>query len=349
MTHKSPLLAAVSLCLSLLTLEVHSQNCDDPQLLCSQTGNQTANTSTGTSVTPPSGCTSAFENAVFFEFQTLDQNQFPDVAFDDPTATVSISGIICDEDTLLSQSVNIALFTATDLCDASSFSSAIGCEANVTGNLTIELDNLSPSTTYYIMVSGSEPTGTQTGPGSCEVSASVTGPAIEYDLDASFHPEGDPDRNVVFEGETVVLNADDQFPDMTWTGEALNSNNGSSVTADPEGVGESFLYTVNSTINDCPYSDQVEVTIFPAVVPYTGFTPNGDGINDTWEIRNIHIWPNAQIIVYSRWGTKVFQAVNYNNDWDGDDLPAATYYYVIELNPVEFNVEPYTGSVTIMR
>ncbi len=349
MVSLSPLAVVVSVCLTLCAFSGFSQNCDDPQTLCAQSGDQNSNTSDGSTVSPPASFCGDFDNAVFFEFETLDLNQFPGIAYDDPTATVEISGIVCDADTLLSQSVNFALFTASDLCNSTTFGTPIDCQTDVTGSVTLELDNLAPSTTYYIMVSGSSPTGTQTGAGECDVAVSVTGPAVTYDLDANWNPEGDETRNVLFEGETLVLNADDQFPDLTWSGEALNGSTGSPVTASPEGVGETFQYTVSSEINDCVYTDQVEVTIFPAVLPYTGFTPNGDGINDTWEIKNIHIWPNAQIIVYSRWGTKVFQTVKYSNDWTGDDLPAATYYYVIELNPVDFNVDPYTGSVTIMR
>lgn len=350
MVKLSPLAVVVSVYLSLAGFSVNAQTCTDPSAVCADDGGQSENTSNGTNVTPPSSFCGDYANAIFYSFETLDATgQFSNIDYQDSTATVDISGINCDADTLLSQSVNIAVFAADDLCTASSFSDPEACATNVSGGQSFQLDGLLPSTTYYVMVSGAAPTTPATDAGECEVVVSVSGPAVTYDLGAEYNPEGDPDRTILFEGETLVLNANDQFPDLTWSGESLNNNSGSPVTANPEGLGETFEYTVTSEINECTYTDQVEVTIFPAVVPYTGFTPNGDGINDTWEIRNIHVWPNAQIIVYSRWGTKVFQGVNYSNDWTGDDLPAATYYYVIELNPVDFNVDPYTGSVTIMR
>jgi gliding motility-associated-like protein len=69
------------------------------------------------------------------------------------------------------------------------------------------------------------------------------------------------------------------------------------------------------------------------------FTPNGDGINDTWVISNIERHPNSIVRVFNRWGTQVFIAKNYQNDWDGhyknnsQSLPeSSSYYYQIDLD-----------------
>jgi gliding motility-associated-like protein len=69
-------------------------------------------------------------------------------------------------------------------------------------------------------------------------------------------------------------------------------------------------------------------------------TPNGDGLNDYWDITNLHVYPEHQVKVYNRWGTLVFEARPYLNDWlgtweqggNGSPLPSATYYYVVETN-----------------
>lgn len=70
-----------------------------------------------------------------------------------------------------------------------------------------------------------------------------------------------------------------------------------------------------------------------------GFTPNGDGNNDTWFIENIENYPNAKIRVYSRWGREVFLSnANYQNDWKGtyknntEALPDGSYAYTIDLD-----------------
>ena len=77
------------------------------------------------------------------------------------------------------------------------------------------------------------------------------------------------------------------------------------------------------------------------VVP-KGFSPNSDGINDTWVVENIQQFPNNNVKVYNRWGSKVFEATNYSNNWDGvstkggsGELPAGAYMYIIELNGAE--------------
>ena len=68
-----------------------------------------------------------------------------------------------------------------------------------------------------------------------------------------------------------------------------------------------------------------------------GITPNGDGINDIWYIKNIERYPDAQIWVFNRWGAEVFhQPGNYTNTWDATyknntkKLPSAPYYYRID-------------------
>ena len=69
---------------------------------------------------------------------------------------------------------------------------------------------------------------------------------------------------------------------------------------------------------------------------YNGFTPNGDGINDTWVIDNIDKYPNNKVFIFNRWGNKLFQTSNYdnkNNYWDGKangkTVTSGTYFYII--------------------
>ena len=88
-----------------------------------------------------------------------------------------------------------------------------------------------------------------------------------------------------------------------------------------------------------------------------GFSPNGDGINDTWVIPGIETFPNHEIRLFNRWGAEVFSAVNYQNDWNGvsngkrvlggsgDRLPPGAYYYIIETGTNE--VSPSTGWIYI--
>ena len=72
-----------------------------------------------------------------------------------------------------------------------------------------------------------------------------------------------------------------------------------------------------------------------------GFSPNGDGVNDLIIIRGIDYYPQNSIVIYNRWGIKVYEASPYKNDWDGrsmrglrvggDELPVGTYFYLLDL------------------
>jgi gliding motility-associated-like protein len=78
-------------------------------------------------------------------------------------------------------------------------------------------------------------------------------------------------------------------------------------------------------------------------------TPNGDGSNDFWTIGGLEHFPNSSVVVFDRWGSKLFESRGgYNIPWDGkynsNKLPAADYYYVITYDPAK---EPITGTVTI--
>ena len=68
---------------------------------------------------------------------------------------------------------------------------------------------------------------------------------------------------------------------------------------------------------------------------FTGFSPNGDGINDFFKINGLNKHPNHQLWVYNRWGNLVFEAIDYQSDWEGTwngkDLPDGTYFYVLDL------------------
>lgn len=351
MTKISPLKVVASAIFIFSTCFSMAQDCSDPQKVCAESTGETISTQNGVNLSLPNNfCFDQAENAVFFSFETLRLDQFPGLSFDDPTATLSITGLSCNPDTLYGQGVRAAVFSAdaNELCDPDNYSAPVAC-VTVNQDDVITLNNLDPSTTYYVLITGFISDTTAIFPGECEVTVSVSGPAVTYDLDARWHEQDGGGSLTLLEGQTLVLEANSDLVGYSWSGEALNSASGTPVTANPIGTDKNLLYTVEVTINDCVFQESVNVPLRPAIVPYNAFTPNGDGINDTWKIDGITEWPNAQIYVYSRWGTKVFQTINYNNDWGGDDLPAATYYYVIELNPLDFNLEPYTGSVTIIR
>jgi gliding motility-associated-like protein len=68
-----------------------------------------------------------------------------------------------------------------------------------------------------------------------------------------------------------------------------------------------------------------------------GITPNNDGINDVWSIKNTAICRKISVRIYNRWGNVVYRDDNYSNNWggtnqSGDKLPQGTYFAVIRLD-----------------
>lgn len=104
--------------------------------------------------------------------------------------------------------------------------------------------------------------------------------------------------------------------------------------------------------NGCSALDSVFVEVVPDVVIPSGFTPNGDGWNDTWQIDFIDLFPACEVEIYNRWGELLFSSVGYGTPWDGTYkggyVPVGTYYYVVKLNDPDFP-EPYTGPLTVLR
>jgi gliding motility-associated-like protein len=85
------------------------------------------------------------------------------------------------------------------------------------------------------------------------------------------------------------------------------------------------------------------------IAPPNAFTPDGDGYNDTWILDNLDNYPEATVSIFNTWGNIVYQTDGIYQAWEGTfegkPLPAATYYYVINLN----NGTPaYSGAVTIV-
>jgi gliding motility-associated-like protein len=103
------------------------------------------------------------------------------------------------------------------------------------------------------------------------------------------------------------------------------------ITTIPEGCTDTKVFTVENPLCEIP----------------KGLSPNGDGLNDSFDLRGLGV---KQLTIYNRYGGEVFSQADYTNEWHGqstksDALPVGTYYYVIDLN----NGENKTGWVYINR
>ena len=100
--------------------------------------------------------------------------------------------------------------------------------------------------------------------------------------------------------------------------------------------------------NGCSNTATITVDVNSNSVASKVFTPNGDGQNDVWVIKNID--PNCTVLVFNRSGQVVFEKENYANDWDGTfngkNLQEGVYYYIIKCDNDDSSL---TGSVTVFR
>ena len=116
------------------------------------------------------------------------------------------------------------------------------------------------------------------------------------------------------------------------------------------------VYSVLVTdANNCSASFSFNLTEIPCFVsPDPYFTPNGDGYNDTWNIANAQYFDNAHLIIFDRWGTRVYEHKGLYEPWDGKSyfgisVPDAVYYYFFYQDKDDKQNNAKSGSVTIIR
>lgn len=102
--------------------------------------------------------------------------------------------------------------------------------------------------------------------------------------------------------------------------------------------------------NNCSETDTVFVKVLLKPIAPNAFSPNGDGIHDTWQIQYLNDYPNSRVLIYTRAGQLIYQSNGYTNPWDGtykgQPLPIGTYYYIIQPGNGSDVVK---GSITLLR
>lgn len=169
------------------------------------------------------------------------------------------------------------------------------------------------------------------------IKAIISGPPVA---------DAGPDA-VINPGESTTLQGSGDGS-YEWTpSDGLSNPNIANPIARPT---KTTVYTLRvSRGANCVGQDEVTVIVREPMDIPNAFSPNGDGTNDTWEIENINTFPDARIEVFNRWGSKVYDKVGYQNDWNGmyrgSPLPVGVYFYVITLN----GGYKMTGSVSIVH
>lgn len=156
---------------------------------------------------------------------------------------------------------------------------------------------------------------------------------------------------VILIGGQTVINATVTGIGLTYKwipSDGLNRDDILNPIASPK---ETTLYTLFVTSsNGCTVFDAITINVveFPDF-PNT-FTPNGDAVNDIWNIKYLETYVNVQVLIFNRYGSEVFKSIGYLKPWDGKtngkDVPVGTYYYIIDPKN---GSKKFSGSVTVIR
>ncbi len=148
-------------------------------------------------------------------------------------------------------------------------------------------------------------------------------------------------------GGTITWYSDPTLQLIVGTGNELIVNNTIGATE----------YYVTESFNGCesaPSIVTITISECEVVVP-TAFTPNGDSVNDKWELANIDfLFPENVVKIYNRWGNLLFESSkgsyeskSWKGEFNGELLPIASYFFIIEYN--KEGKETLTGTVSIIK
>lgn len=262
-------------------------------------------------VTDQFGCTNTASNTV--------------ITHSKPVATIGNTQTICEGNAVTLQAGGGITYL---------WSPAVGLSAV---NISNPIASPTDTTIYSVIVTGSN---------NCKDTAAVALNVLKKPT-ASAGPD-----KILLRGQTVVLdgNIGGSNVSFTWSpGTFLNNSLLLQPIATPL---NDLRYTLEviSNVGCGTSTDDVFVKVYNDIYVPTAFSPNNDGLNDTWRIEALVAVLNAKVFVYNRYGKVIFEATGNNTQWDGNyngqPLPAGAYAYMIDLK----NGRPLKkGMVMIVR
>ncbi|MES2648724.1 MAG: gliding motility-associated C-terminal domain-containing protein [Bacteroidota bacterium] len=154
-------------------------------------------------------------------------------------------------------------------------------------------------------------------------------------------------------GLPVTLNGAAEGSEVSWYWTPAMGGNQSRLLNPIINPPQSTTYTLHviSSHGCGSHTDNVLVKVYDKVVIPNAFSPNGDGINDTWYIDPLEFFKESTTEVYDRFGQLAYRSKGSAIFWDGSSngrpLPIGTYYYIVNLGIQ--NQPKLTGSVTLIR
>jgi gliding motility-associated-like protein len=162
-------------------------------------------------------------------------------------------------------------------------------------------------------------------------------------LPSANFPASNPTHDTIYYEQTFLLEATPGFASYEWnTGDTTYY-----ITVNQEGAYSLLMETTEG----CQKLESIMMinTFLPVLVP-NAFTPNNDGLNDTFrpvvDYERVRMF---SMVIYNRWGQLIFETANPTDGWDGKDSPAGVYGWVISYSNHTGKVFKMRGSVTLLK
>ncbi|MXV50836.1 T9SS type B sorting domain-containing protein [Pedobacter sp. HMF7647] len=99
-----------------------------------------------------------------------------------------------------------------------------------------------------------------------------------------------------------------------------------------------------------PLDEAFTFTEAGSLIFYNAFSPDGDGKNDTWLIKNIDSYPDNEITIFNRWGNEIYKTKGYSSakPWDGGAMMSGTYFYVLNVT-MNGERRTFKGFITMIK
>lgn len=154
-------------------------------------------------------------------------------------------------------------------------------------------------------------------------------------------------------GDQVTLSVSGEGTYLWDVSEGIISgqNTDSSIVVRP--VKNTIYKVIVSNGTACSVVESIAINVmddYKMLVPNNMVTPNGDGVNDVWVVKNIDLYPNNEVKIFDRAGRVIYYKNGYNNEWDasfnGAQVPEDTYYYVLYFDSGKNKL---TGFISVVK
>ncbi|MBC8265923.1 MAG: gliding motility-associated C-terminal domain-containing protein [Flavobacteriales bacterium] len=185
------------------------------------------------------------------------------------------------------------------------------------------------------------------GPFVCDLSESFPISALEVILYPSLTIVDCEDD---FDG-TIIVNPDGGTPNLGTPPYRFLWSTGDTIDRIEENLNPGTYYVSVFDRNGCQLDTSIIIAAMGADCIPNVFSPNGDNVNDVWELEESFLYSETIIKIYGRFGKKMFESNGYDTPWDGTNkkgraVPDGTYFYIINLGRGN---DPIKGTITIIR